>query len=572
MQKRHELPAARTPVLIIGGGTAGLTLAGELGQRGVACLLIESREATNTHPRASSLGPRSMEHFRRWGIAERMIERGVPLDFSLDVVFTTRLCEHEIRRLTFPTTGEALESSRTEPLIPELEWSPYFKVQAAQSVVEPTLREFAESFPHVDIRFGWRLEGFEIVDDGVQAVIVRNQDSQRMHVRARFLVGCDGARSTVRSSLGLQYEGRGVLARNQGIYFKSAAFEETYGRRQGRLLWTLAPDTRGVFIAIDGRGGWTYNRYFAEENERLDASAVCRAMGRDFPLEVISVQAWTGYQLVAERYRHGPVFFAGDAAHLFHPTGGFGMNTAIGDGVDLGWKLAAVIQGWGGEALLDSYESERRPVGVLNTVEASGNFDRLVSGLMQLPEAIERDDAEGKRLRQQASDSLDAQVRTWTASGRHLGYAYDDSPIIISDGSPAEVADARFYQPDARPGARAPHLWLEDGTSTLDLFDGRFVLLDLGNSGSGATALADAAREAGMPLRLVPLADSRVREAYQASLVLVRPDGHVAWRGESLSMDPAEMIDQVRGAGARLFAGHASNASLRSGCTEPGVP
>lgn len=558
MDEKKGLPGARTPVLIVGGGTAGLTLAAELGHRGVACLLIEANEATNIHPRASSLGPRSMEHFRRLGIAKHMIQRGVPVNFPLDVVFTTRLCGHEIRRLAFPTAGEALQSAKDKPLIPELEWSPYFKVQVAQNVVEPTLREFAESFPHVDIRMGWRLERFTIEDNGVEATIVREADGYEMQVEARFLVGCDGAHSTVRAALGVEYQGRGVLARNQGIYFRSAHFEETYGRRQGRLLWTLAPDCRGVFIAIDGRGGWTYNRYFAEENERLDASAVCRAMGKDFPLEVVSVQAWSGYQLVAESYRHGPVFLAGDSAHLFHPTGGFGMNTAIGDGVDLGWKLAAVIQGWGGNALLDSYEAERRPIGVQNTKEASGNFDRLVNGLMQLPEAIERDDAEGERLRQQASASLDAQLRTWTASGRHLGYAYDGSPIIISDGSPAVESDARFYQPDARPGARAPHLWLEDGRSTLDLFDGRFTLLDLNNIGSSAEALVQAAREAGVPFSVVSLSDERVRRVYKAGLVLVRPDGHVAWRGDSFPMNPSAMIDHVRGVSGSLPEGVAS--------------
>ncbi len=548
---------ANVPVLIVGGGSAGLSLAAELGYRGVHCMLVESNDEPNAHPRASNAGPRAMEHFRRWGIADKVIAAGVPSDFPLDVVFTSRLDRYEIRRLGFPTTGECLDSAcDPQPIIKDLKWSPYFKIQIGQNILEPIIRSYAESRASVDLRFGWRLDDFEVDGDAITAVIVRNSDGYRMTVRARFLAGCDGARSMVRGKMGVSFEGRGVLARNQSIFFRSSHFAEAYGRRLGRLIWTLAPDTRGVFIAIDGREHWTYNRYFAQLGEKLDESAIWRAMGHEFPLDVISVQAWSGYQLVAPHYRNGPLFLAGDAAHLFHPTGGFGMNTSIGDAVDLGWKLAAVVQGWGGAGLLDAYDAERRPVAVRNSLEAAGNFDRLSENLMQLPEGLETDGAEGERIRGEANDSLNSQVRTWTAGGMHLGYTYDASPIVIGDGTPPPNHDPQNYMPSARPGSRAPHLWIEDGRSTLDLFGPGFTLVVLGAEVPDPTAFVAAAERKRVPFCVVRLTEPGAVAAFGAPLVLVRPDGHVAWRGDATPTDAGAILDRVCGA-----AMHANNLS-----------
>jgi len=542
-----------TPVLIIGAGSAGLTLAGELAQRGVSCIIADSRCGPNIHPRASSLGPRAMEHFRRWGIARRFMDAGAPADFPLDVVFTTRLRGHEIHRFSFPTVGELYESAEQQRAgIPELDWSPYFKVQIGQNVTEPVLAEFATSFEGTSLHYNWKLESFERSAVGVQSELVDLKTNQKITVRSRFLVGCDGARSTVRNTLGISYAGRGVVARNKGIYFKSKVFDEVYGRRSGRLLWTFAPDARGVFIAIDGNGGWTFNQYFVDEETIVDASTVWRAMGAEFPLEVLSVQPWSGYELVAERYCDDSVFVAGDAAHLFHPTGGFGMNTSIGDSIDLGWKLAAVIQGWGGPNLLPTYEIERRPVAINNAREAAGNLDRLAAVMNDVSNELEADDEAGRAVRSAMSDNIAGQIRTWTAGGVHLGYSYEHSPIVVPDGSPARALDARVYRPTAAPGHRAPHVWLSPGKSTLDLIGHGFTLFRIGSAPGNPEALVRAAHEKGVPLNVVDLPDPKLLDHYERSLVLVRPDGHSCWRGDELPIDSGLLIDVVRGASKHL--------------------
>jgi len=537
------------PVLIVGAGSAGLTLAGELAQRGVPCLVADSRGGPNVHPRASSLGPRAMEHFRRWGIAGRFMQAGAPPDFPLDVVFSTRLRGHEIHRFEFPSVGELYDAAeRQQAIMPELDWSPYFKVQVGQNVIEPILAEFATSFRDTTLHYGWKLESFTRTADGVESMLTDQADGRRIVVRSRYLAGCDGARSTVRGGLGLSYQGRGVLARNKGIYFKSSHFDRVYGRRSGRLLWTLAPDVRGVFIAIDGRGGWTFNQYFVDDDTVVDASTVWRAVGAEFPLDVVSVQSWNGYELVAASYGDESVFLAGDAAHLFHPTGGFGMNTSIGDAVDLGWKLAAALQGWGGSRLPGTYDVERRPVAVHNGREAAGNFDRLVAVMRNVPPEVEAAGPEGARVRQAMSESLAGQIRTWTAGGVHLGYSYAGSPIVVPDGLPAPPRDARHYTPSASPGQRAPHLWLRPGQSTLDLTGQGYTLLRIGPAAPSPQGLAEAAADRRVPMKVAELPDPGLLAHYEAPLVLVRPDGHVCWRGSAPPADPRALLDTVRGA------------------------
>ncbi|HVL57063.1 MAG TPA: FAD-dependent monooxygenase, partial [Burkholderiaceae bacterium] len=419
-----------TPVLIVGGGPAGATLAAELGFRGAGCLLVEQGDGNNPHPRANMAGQRAMEIFRRWGLADQVLDASLPRDYPVNVIFSTRLTGIEIHRFSLGSTADfhaATPEYRAQ--VPDVDWSPYFKTQIGQNYLEPVIAQFASSFPGVSVRYGWRLEHFTQDDAGVTATIACG--NERQTVRAQYLVGCDGGRSLVRRTLGIEFEGRGALSRNLGIYVRIPNFLKTHPLGPGTLLWTLAPDVRGVFITINGNDLWTYNRYFVGEDDRSDpAEMVCQAIGKNVPLQVLSVQPWTGYQVVAAKYRCGRVFLCGDSAHLFNPTGGFGMNTAIVDAADLGWKLAAVLAGWGGTALLDAYEIERRPIGVRNTNEAAGNFDKVAT-LMRLPAAIEADTAEGAALRARIAERVRGQKKTWSASGMHLGYRYEGSPLIV---------------------------------------------------------------------------------------------------------------------------------------------
>jgi hypothetical protein len=278
--------------------------------------------------------------------------------------------------------------------------------------------------------------------------------------------------------------------------------------------------------------------------------ALRRAMGGDFDYEILSVMRWVRRELVADRYGAERVFIAGDAAHLMSPTGGFGMNTGIQDAVDLGWKLAAAVQGWAGSGLLRSYESERQPVAVRNVTEASSNLGRMLSTRQRRPPPeIFQAGSAGDAARVDYGRWFSETMRhEWFTIGFHLGYRYDDSPIIVPDGTPAPPLPTSTYVQSARPGARAPHAWLPDGCSTLDLFGRGFVLLRLGPDAPSGDGIRSAASAAGVPLEVVEIDLAEVNELYARRLVLVRPDGHVAWRADEEPADARALIEVVRGA------------------------
>jgi hypothetical protein len=313
-------------------------------------------------------------------------------------------------------------------------------------------------------------------------------------------------------------------------------------------------EIQGAIAAVDGRELWRLNIRGVKPEllDSLDAPGKLRhALGENVPFELLAVRPWTGHCVVVERYRQGRVFLAGDAAHLLWPAGGFGMNTGVGDAVDLGWKLAATLQGWGGSRLLESYEPERRPIGLRNVTEA-GEMRAGFDSQIPFSPLLEADNEEGRRMRERAREAI---LRTRAKEFQHdspgieLGYRYDGSPICVSDGTLSPQVDHATYAPTTCPGARAPHVRLESGRSTLDLFGRGFVLLVLASKTIDTSAFVAAAQRAGLPFDVIAVDDARVREAYERPLVLVRPDGHVAWRGDSAPADAGEIIDRVRGAG-----------------------
>ncbi len=369
------------PVLVVGGGPVGLSLAAELGYHGVRCLLVERNPDINHHPRANVVSARSMEHFCRWGIAHDVEDGGLPRDYPVEIVFTTRVAGGEFFRFSFPSIEDA-EHPTPELLaeMPELRLSPYFKTSIGQNHLERVIRRHVERLPGVELRFGWRLDAFEDRGDRVTATIVDTASGATETLDVGYLAGCDGGRSTIRRRLGIQLTGRGELGQFVSIHFRSEAFGRRHASGRATLYWALNGDSNGCFIAIDGKDHFTFQRELGDHEDAasIDAqAAIDQAFGEALPCEILSVQPWTAQQLVAETYQRGRVFLAGDAAHLFVPTGGFGMNTGIGDAIDLGWKLAATVDGWGGPALLRSYTAERRPIGVRNTIEAADNYEKI---------------------------------------------------------------------------------------------------------------------------------------------------------------------------------------------------
>lgn len=533
----------RIPVLIAGAGPVGLSLAIELAYRGIRSLLVEQTNGTVDFPTTNLANTRTCEHLRRWGIADRMrYESGYPTDYPRNYLFVTRMTGHEIARFDHPANGDP--NSRSP-------YSPEGRLWISKPYFDPVLHRHVGSLDAVTLCYRTSLESFAQHADKVAAVTFDEETGQRESIEANYLVGCDGGRSNVRRALGIQYEGVFSQGMNVAVLFRSPLLQYT---RHGPAVQyqIINSEINGAIAAVDGRELWRLNirNVKQEQIDDLNAPAKLRAaLGPGVPFELLAVRPWIGHCVVAQKYQEGRVFLAGDAAHLNWPAGGFGMNTGIGDAVDLGWKLAAVLHGWGGARLLDSYTTERKPIAMINVNEAAemrASFDN------QTPFSphIEEDSQEGKQLREKARAAIlrtRAKEFQHDSAGIELGYRYENSPICVADGTPAPPLDHGLYVPSTWPGARAPHIWLDDGHSTLDLLGKGFVLLDL--SGTSTSAITQAAQRVGLPFEVIHLDDPRMRDLYERRFVLVRPDGHVAWRGEELPADPIQIIDQVRGAG-----------------------
>jgi hypothetical protein len=315
------------------------------------------------------------------------------------------------------------------------------------------------------------------------------------------------------------------------------------------MYWMLAPGCSGTIYTIDGGDEYVFNHYFAPGDSSAEAdprALIQSAIGAPIEVELLSSLDWIPRQLVAERYGSARCFLAGDACHLFVPTGGFGMNTGIGDAVDLAWKIEATLAGWGGPRLLATYDTERRPIGRANTLEAADNYARSGDIFSEVGD-IEAEGAAGEAARRKIAAKLPPKIKHFAPIGVHLGYHYEKSPLIVPDGTPEPPHEAASYMPTARPGHRAPHVWLADGRSTLDLFGRGFTLLAF-DAGADVSAFERAARAVGAPLVVERINDRSARDVYACRLALVRPDGHVAWRGEEAPKDCVAIFSTARGA------------------------
>ncbi len=533
------------PALICGGGPVGLALAIELGTRGVRCMLVEQGDGSVVVPKMSQLSTRTMEFCRRWGIAEEAKQAGWPEHHPGDFIYLTTMTGYELFRQRF--TSYAQQG--------DLGYTPDGARQCPQIFFDPILLRRAAVLPSVTLRHRARLESFAEAAQGIEARVTSLPTGQSEIIEAEYLIGCDGFDGVVRKALNTEYEGSGMLSYSVSIFFRSRALGELHDKGWGRF-YRLVDGTGhwSDLIAIDGRELWRLTLFHLDPDSEMagfDADAALRrAAGQDFTYEIISVLPWKRRELVAKSYGGGRLFIAGDAAHQMSPTGGLGMNTGIGDAVDLGWKLAAMIEGWGGAHLLRSYEIERKPVAVSSVAASSATYVHETS--LPANRAIADDSAEGIQARQQFAAAL--QGRRGAGNERlndsiKLAYCYENSPIVAFDE--ADKAPAPDKKPIAhcRTGARAPHAWLAPGVSTLDLFGKGFVLLRFDRAIEVA-GLMTAASARAVPLEIINVDNREIAVLYQRPLVLVRPDGHVAWRGTACPDYALALLDQLRGAGA----------------------
>ena len=544
---------AHYPVLVVGGGSVGLSLAAELGWRGIECLVLERRDGLNDHPRANAVANRTMEYYRRWGVDDAITNAGIPPSLPAEYLWVTTLHGREIHRVSLPPFDELLLTRQTGGYAEaEHNWSPYLKTITGQDEVEQVILDYVADRPSVDLRFEWQLVDF--VDDGELVTCrVEHLPSGRVDtVTADYLVGCDGGRSTVRRGLDIGYEGTSNLASFVSVYFRAPDMINSHSFGHGNIFFPLHRDHRGFMLTWDDDKTYTYHLILNEGQDWTDidpVQAIAGVLGTEVDIEVHSVQPWVAHALVATNYGKGRCFLAGDSAHLFSPTGGFGMNTGVSDAIELAWRLQANLDGWAGAGLLASYDVERRPIGHRNTQEAADCFEHLFR-VMQNGDEIDGEGPESDQIRAELKADIKAQEKLIASSGTLLGYRYEGSPIVVPDGTPEPPDDARRYVPVARPGHRAPHVWLDNGDALFDRLGQDFSLLVLGDDADDAdvTPLTNAARAVGLPLEVVRITEPIAAEVYDAQFVLVRPDLMVAWRSMQLPEDAAGIIDTVRGA------------------------
>jgi 2-polyprenyl-6-methoxyphenol hydroxylase-like FAD-dependent oxidoreductase len=529
-------------------------LANELGRRGISAVLIDQKPTTAFNPQANATQARTMEHFRRLGFAHEIRSLGMPIDFPTDVAYFTRYAGHELARFRLPSAGQA--SERVKHLSGS--WSAAeLPHRVSQKFVEQVLRRHAEKLPGISIHYGWRLVRFSEHARGVDALVECIADGKTNIIETAYLVGADGPRSTVRQALGVSYLGDQEIVRDffggrmHAIYLRAPDFYRVVPHPPAWMNVTFNRERRAFMAAVDGKGEFAFHtqlRPHENEDEITDdrAAAMFRAaVGAPINLEILSRGTWTaGFALVAERFQRGRVFIAGDAAHLFTPTGGLGYNTAVEDAVNLGWKLAGVVRGEAGAGLLDSYEAERQPIAIRNTGFAK-KFADSIGTFSPVPE-IEDDTAEGERARREAGDYLAIHGKSeFDIPGITFGGRYDGSPIVFDDGTASPVDEANVYIASGKPGGRAPHVWLADGKSLYDGFGFDWTLLRFSRE-TKADGLIAAAAEAGINLKVLDLSSNEVRDLYGADLVLVRPDQIVAWRSNAAPA-PEAILSRVLG-------------------------
>ena len=539
----HTQDTIETPVLIVGGGPVGLALALDLNHMGVGSTVVEQDAGTATVllAKAGTINERTMEFCRRWGVVDKIAEC-FPDDYPRDTVYCTSLSGDLIGRSVVPSTRD-----RGVP-----DGGPEMLRRCGQYIFDPILADALKQSKLGNIRYNLAFASLQQDDSGVTCMLTDISTGSSVIARSQYVVGCDGSGSLVRKSLGITFGGEHLdYSLSAMVRIKSLETHHAFGKVE-RFMFIGANGTWANMTIVDGVELWRFTVVGSEEAlhpDRFDISKVIRrAFGQlDIPFEVVRVVPWRRAQFLADTYGQGRVLLAGDSVHTTSPTGGHGVNTGITDATDASWILKGAIEGWGGPKLLEAYTKERRPVAVRNFSSSTTNYRAWVgSGMAN----VEKHTPEGVAARLNIGSYLRTALhQEWFSQGIAYGYSYGESPLVVSDGSPKPHDDPTRYIPTARPGHRAPHAWLADGRSTIDLFGKGFVLLGFGPSVVEVAPLVQAAAQVRLPLEYVAIeGQPEINVLYERMLVLVRPDGMVAWRGDTVPADCKALIDTVRGA------------------------
>lgn len=561
MTIRHQ-----AQVFVIGAGPVGLTLAMDLAQRGIDVLVAETRHSGEAPPpKCNHTSARSMEVFRRLGVAKALRDTGLPADYPNDVAYRTSFLGTELSRIPIPARKDRYTATGG----PDTGWptaEPPHRIN--QIYLEPVLFEHASSMPGIRIFNRIKIEEFTQDDSGVTATGVNLDTGEALTITADFMIGCDGGRSMVRKKIGATFTGVDVVGRVQSTYLRAP---DLIKQQKGERAWatfSLNPRRSGNVYAIDGKETWVLHNYLREDEPEFDsvdrdwAIREILGVGPDFKYEIIANMDWVGRRLVADRFRDRRVFICGDAAHVWFPMAGYGMNAGIADAMNLSWTLAAYLQGWGGEAMLDVYQNERQPITQQVSMFVMNHAYALAAKRKGVPAGIEDEGPEGDRIRAAVGKEMyDLNVQQYCCAGLNFGYFYDKSEVIAYDGEQAPAYSMDQFTSSTVPGCRLPHVWLSGKRSLYDELGQWFTIVRI-DSKVDTKPLEDAARQRGVPLKVVDISKEEAQGLYKNKLVMARPDQHVAWRGDVTPQDSLGLIDLIRG-GASKTSASASTATDR---------
>jgi 2-polyprenyl-6-methoxyphenol hydroxylase-like FAD-dependent oxidoreductase len=538
-------------VLIVGGGPVGLTLAIDLAWRGIDVTLVEPRApAAPPEPKCNHVAARTMEIFRRLGLAEKVRDAGLPADYPHDISYRTTFTGAELTRIPIPCRRDRF----TRKDGPDCNWpTPEPPHRINQIFLKPILFEHAASQPRIRIVNRTSAEDVRIEDTSASAALRDLDTGAVSRLSCRYLIGCDGARSVVRKAIGAELAGDAIVQRVQSTYIRAP---DLIHRQLHERAWgtgVINPRRAGMVYAIDGSERWLVHNYMKQAEgdfDSVDRDACIRTIlgvTKDFKYDIISREDWYGRRLIADRFRDRAAFIAGDAAHIWVPYAGYGMNAGIADAMNLSWLLAAHLNGWAPASILDAYEAERWPITSQVSRFAMSHAEAEISRRGAVPDDIEDAGSEGERARRETGRlTYEINVQQYACAGLNFGTYYDRSPIIAYDGAEPPAYTMSTYTPSTVPGCRTPHLWCADGHSLYDALGPEFTLLRF-DSTVDVAALELAARERSVPLRVLDV-ERPPDAAFDRTLVLSRPDQHVAWRGDGLPADPLALIDRIRGA------------------------
>lgn len=539
-------------VLVVGGGPVGLTLAIDLASRGIAVVVAELRhrgEAPNV--KCNHISARSMEIFRRLGVSTALRDAGLPPDFPNDVAYRLTTTGAELARIPIPSRAERYTATGG----PDTWWpTPEPPHRINQIYIEPILFAHAEAGPGCTILSRTRVTGFTQSDAGVLAVAESLDGGEPIEISCDYLIGCEGGRSPTRKAIGAKLHGDAEIGRVQSTFIRAPSLLGLLREKPAWATFSLNPRRSGNVYAIDGRTTWLVFNYLRPDEhdfEPVDRDACLRTIlgvGAEFEYELISKEDWTARRLVTDCVRDGRAFICGDAAHLWVPMAGYGMNAGIADAMNLSWMLAAVLLGWAPSAILDAQQAERLPITDQVSRYAMDHALALAKQRGEVASNLEDSGPAGDEARARAGKALyDLNVNQYCCGGLNFGYFYDASPIISYDGAPAPSYTMSTFEPSTVPGCRTPHLWLADGRSLYDALGLGYTLIRT-DPAEPVERLLSASAQRNVPMMLLDLVAAEAPTLYPEKLILSRPDQHVAWRGDSVPADPMGLIETIRGA------------------------